>query len=166
MQLQIKDLKTSVWLIYQCIHHHPQRCVFSGHASSSSFSPRSFHTVKNKTGFTFSRLNENQQIQRVKPPTSERETGGTSFSGLGDSRLVSILGGESGITENMNIFFFSFVNFSEELLMLEGQKLAIFITAVWFRLLNPTPLLLLSFFLLAVRLHSFGFALRGRQLFN
>lgn len=44
-----------------------------------------------------------------------------------------------------------------------AEKLAIFIAAVWFRLLDPAPLFLLSFFLLAVRLQSFGFAERGRN---
>lgn len=43
----------------------------------------------------------------MKAPTCERATGGISFSGLGESRLVSILGGESGMTENVNkkVFF-------------------------------------------------------------
>lgn len=96
-QLQITAVQTWVWLPYRYILHHPQRCEFSGRASSSSSSPQSLHAWKRKE-----KLNERQRSWRLKPPTCEQETGGMSLSGLGDGRLVSSLGGESGMTENVN----------------------------------------------------------------
>lgn len=72
--------------------------------------------------------------------------------------------------QKVKLSFFSFADFSknkqtnkEKNEWCGKQQLAIFIAAVWLRLLNPAPLFLLRFFLLAVRLHSFGFATRGRN---
>lgn len=97
LQLQITAVKVWVWFPYRYILPHPQRCEFSGRVSSSSSSPQSLHALMRKQ-----KLNERQRSWRLKPPTCEQETGGMSFSGLGDGRLVSSLGGESGMTENVN----------------------------------------------------------------
>lgn len=112
LQLQSEAVKLSVWFPYRCILHYPRRCEFSGRVSSSSSSPQNFHALKIKQ-----MLNEHQRSWRVKTPTCKQERGGISFSGLGDSCLVSSLGGESGMTENVNknLSFFSFVDFSKKI---------------------------------------------------